>query len=87
MIGKQTNVRQLSIAKQRKARAEYLTRLQKRTLLATGQIQNTKPKEWSWEFAGKSGKVLAFTRSEAKSQVKEILNVNRFPKEATLCCC
>jgi hypothetical protein len=42
------------------------------------------PSEWDWELLGQTGVIKAFTRSEARAQLKERLNLKRVPKEVIL---
>jgi hypothetical protein len=43
-----------------------------------------KPSIWEWELFGESGTLAAFTRSEARAQLKERFNIKRVPQEVTL---
>lgn len=38
------------------------------------------PKTWDWELNDQSGVVTAFTRSEARAQLKERFGLKRLPK-------
>jgi hypothetical protein len=42
------------------------------------------PSEWDWELLGQTGVIRAFTRSEARAQLKERFDLKRVPKEVIL---
>jgi len=46
--------------------------------------QKKKPVVWLWELGERTGMVEAFTRSEAKARVKEVLDVKKLPAEVTI---
>ena len=79
MIGKRTNICPPCAAKQRATYAAYAKRAQYRMTK-----QKKKPVVWLWELGERTGMVEAFTRSEAKARVKEVLDVKKLPAEVTI---
>jgi len=67
------------VATQRRKRQEYTDR-------SLARLQPRRPvPEWSWVYAGQSGLVAAWTRSEAKAIIKDVLRTKgRLPKEVAL---
>jgi hypothetical protein len=42
------------------------------------------PSKWDWELFGEQGVLTAFTRSQARAQLKERFDLKRVPKEVVL---
>ena len=59
---------------------EYVARVLKRSKPSTKK----QPYPWSWELFGEKGTLLAFTRSEARAQLKERFSIKRVPQEVVL---
>lgn len=62
-------------------------RVVKRYLKQTGLINDKAPSKWFWDYFGVNGVVTAYTRSEAKSQIKYLLAISkskRLPKEVKI---
>ena len=76
-----TNIQPESVHKQKEKWRAYLLR---RAAAAT-KVKRVVP-TWRWEREGGGGTVEAYTRSEAKALVKEILGINngRLPKGVTV---
>ena len=68
-IGKREDNSTLSVKKQIKRVKEVNIRRLKRRLKKAGLIQDKQPSIWEWG----NGTVEAFTRSEAKAKIKDIL--------------
>ena len=80
-VGKRPHVWGRSRYKQLQERREEFRRDMKRKMLEQGVIENKTPFYWEWRYDGKFGSVASFTRSEARSKIKQILNI---PKKGSL---
>lgn len=77
MVGKQTNVRPERVAKQR----AKLQTIRGRMVARRDKVERPVP-EWDWTYGKERGAVAAWTRSEAKALIKDVLGVKgRLPKE------
>ncbi len=78
---KRTNIQPPRAAKQRATYAAYAQR-------AKARMTKVKKERtlWDWALGDESGQCLAFTRSEAKGIVKEMMGITkgRLPKEVTV---
>ena len=45
----------------------------------SGEIEDKTPYIWEWSHAGGGGTVRAFTRSEARSEIKKMLGIAKKP--------
>lgn len=52
-------------------------RLAKKYLKQKGYLKSKKPLEWYWAQGDQDGFVLAFTRGEARSKIKEVLGISK----------
>ena len=58
-------------------RREIWDRLAKKYLKDKGYLKPKEPAKWCWEGGGQGGVVFAFTRGEARSQIKEALGLSK----------
>lgn len=76
---KRINIQPERVAIQRAKWRDYMDRVRVR--------RDKKPRpvpEWTWAYRDQGGVIAAWTRSEARAGVKEVLRVKRMPKEVEL---
>ena len=73
--------------KQMELRIQFIDRDKKRRAKIEGRIGDAIPFEWEWCFEDQQGTLLAFTASEARAQIKKLLQIpkkKRLPWEVVL---
>jgi hypothetical protein len=74
-------------SKTKEERRVIWNRLAKRFMKVQGYIKNKMPLQWDWVLGYRTGTVEAFTRSQARAQIKQQLGLAssaRLPKEVTI---
>lgn len=80
-IGKRPHFWRRTQHNQLQERKEEIHRDIKRQMKKKGVIENKVPFVWEWCYGEKFGTVTGFTKSEARGQIKRILNI---PKKKSL---